>query len=612
MQTPPATGPQLTRRDFFVSAAIFVAALLVFWYSPISNDSDSRFTLLLSESLVTRGSFLLDNYGLPHNPPIENSGTHLDGVDYQIEIVDGHFYYFFPPGSSILSAPFVLAQDAAGKGVIKRGAWDDFREQGNQHFIASFLMAGLAAIFYLTARLLLPVGWSVVIASGGALGTQVWSTASRVLWNHTWGIALLGCVLWLLLARETGRRKLPPVLLATLLSWSYFVRPTNSLFIIGITVYVLCCQREIFVRYALTGAAWFAGFVVYSWDHYGAVLPAYFRGARLASKTLAEALAGNLVSPSRGLLLFVPVVLFVVYLPLRYWRHRVCPRLLVLAASVSVCHYVAISSFVPWYGGTCYGPRYTTELVPWMVLVAILGVAAALRRREDADVRHSPAGWRATLTAGGVLLLLSVFVNGRGATSVAARSWSRFPATVDRDPSRVWDWRYPQVLAGWVSPPLPDVFPVLATGQRVGFGKEQGRRFQYEGWLESEPEWCWSTERRATLIFAGEGPAPQSLSLRLAPYVFGKRLTQQRVTIRLNGQAVGDLVASGVEPSDYRLAVPAGAWQARNRLTFDLPDATAPVSVGDGRDERLLGIELYWIEFDGPEGSSPATEPLTP
>ena len=140
---------------------IFVVALLVFWYSPVTFDSDSRYTLLLSESLLHRGSFGLDDYGLQRNQPLPYSATVVNGQDYQIEIVDGHFYYFFPPGSSILSAPFVLVQDAVGKGVIKRGNYDFFRERGNQHFIASFLMAGLAAIFYLTARLLLPVGWSV-------------------------------------------------------------------------------------------------------------------------------------------------------------------------------------------------------------------------------------------------------------------------------------------------------------------------------------------------------------------------------------------------------------------------------------------------------------------
>ncbi|MBE7210896.1 MAG: hypothetical protein INR65_07730, partial [Gluconacetobacter diazotrophicus] len=463
-------GSRLAGRDWVVSAALFVAALLVFWYSPVLIDSDSRYTLLLSESLVTRASFLLDGYGLPHNPPIHYSEAILDGDDYQIEIVGGHFYYFFPPGSSILSAPFVLAQDAAGKSVVKHGDWNGFRERNNQHFVASFVMAGLTAIFYLTARLLLPAGWSALIALAAAFGTQIYSTASRVLWNHTWGTALLGCVVFLLLASETRRRRLPPVLLATLLSWSYFVRPTNSVFILSITVYVLLFHRAIFLRYAVTGAVWFVGFLVFARDHYDAWLPPYFRGSRLNTSTLGEALAGNLIAPSRGLLIYVPIALFAVYVPLRYWRHLAHRRLLVLGAVASAFHYVTVSCFLPWFGGGCYGPRYTTELVPWLVLATVLGVEAARRRHAESGLTRSPAGWRAALAVAGVLLFVSVFVNARGSLAVATRSWNRYPETVDKAPWRVWDWRYPQPLAGWIDPPLPDPFPVLTVGQPVFFG----------------------------------------------------------------------------------------------------------------------------------------------
>ena len=574
---PPtdAPSPPVWRRDLLVSVALFVVALLVFWYSPVAYDSDSRYTLLLTESLVSRGSFSLDGYDLPRHPPIRYSGTLLNGRDYQIEIVGDHLFYFFPPGSSILSAPFVLAQDAFHRGVIKRGAYDPNRERGNQHFIASVLMAALAAIFYGTARLLLPVGWSAVIALGGALGTQIYSTASRVLWNHTWGTALLGCVVALLLARETGRlRRLPPVVLATLLSWMYFVRPTNSVYIVAVTVYVLCYHREIFLHYAVTGAAWFAGFVAYSWDHYGAWLPPYFRGSRLQTTTLAEALAGNLIAPSRGLLIYVPVVLFAVYVPLRYWRHRVCPRLLVLAAAAGAFHYVIISCFVPWFGGGCYGPRYTTELVPWFVLATILGVTAARRRHAEAGLPRPPADWRAALAAGGVLLTLSIAINARGAISTATRMWNRHPETVDRQPGRIWDWRYPQILAGWVHPPLPDSPPVLNAGQPVAFGKNQGRRYQLEGWNGSEDEWCWSAGQHAALVFAVPGSAPGTLRVRFASYVHPPEVPRQRVKITLNGQTVGEFNPEDAVMRDYRLAPPAGAWRERNVLAFDLPDST--------------------------------------
>ena len=605
----PVPAPRLARKDGLVSAALFVAALLVFWYSPVLIDSDSRYTLLLTESLVTRGSFLLDGYGLPHDPPIHYGEAILDGDDYQIEIVGDHFYYFFPPGSSILSAPFVLAQDAVGKGVIKNGVWNGYRERGNQHFAASFLMAGLTVIFYLTGRLLLPLGWSAVIALGAAFGTQIYSTASRVLWNHTWGTALLGCVVFLLLARETGRlRRLPAVLLATLLSWSYFVRPTNSVFIVSITVYVLWFHREIFLRYAVTGALWFAGFLVFARTHYDAWLPPYFRGSRLNTSTLGEALAGNLVAPSRGLLIYVPITLFAVYVALRYWRGLAHRRLLVLGVAASAFHYVTVSCFLPWFGGGCYGPRYTTELVPWLVLATILGVEAALRRHAQAGLARPPAAWRATLAVASVLLFLSVFVNARGSLSVATRSWNRYPETVDKAPWRVWDWRYPQPLAGWINPPLPVPFPVITTGQPVFFGQDKGRVYQYDGWQDGENQWCWSLGGQPKLLFALQGPTPQTLRMRFMPYLHAPQRTQQRVKILLNGQTVGEFTPTEEKMHDYQMPLPAGVWQAHNTLAFDVPDATAPASVHDGQDLRALGIALQSLELDGPEGS-PAPSP---
>src|SRR5438876_970106 len=134
--------------------------------------------------------------------------------------------------------------------------------------LAAFIFC-LTLILFLTARLILPPGWSVLVALGGALGTQVYSTASRALWSETWGIFLLGLVVLLLVAYETGRHRFHPVLLASLLSWSYFVRPTFVLAILAITFYVLIFHRRFFLSYALTGAAWFSGFIYYSWSHFG-------------------------------------------------------------------------------------------------------------------------------------------------------------------------------------------------------------------------------------------------------------------------------------------------------------------------------------------------------
>jgi hypothetical protein len=307
-------------------------------------------------------------------------------------------------------------------------------------------MAALATIIYFTARLLVARGWSILIALGSVLGTQVWSTASRALWADTWGIFLLGFVVWMLLAHETGRHRIRPVLLASLLAWTYFVRPTYSIPIIAITLYILIYHRALFIRYALTGAAWFTLFALYSWYYFRQMLPNYYRAGRLTFETFQTALAGNLVSPSRGLLVFVPVIIFIAYLLLRYrkeLRHR---RLVVLCLSIIAIHLIAIAGFSPWWGGHCYGPRYTTGLVPWFVLLSILAIKARLEWQEKYETKEVPFNRKAEWALGGVLLFCSLFINAKGAMSPRTGKWNFLPVNVDQHPERVWDWRDPQFL----------------------------------------------------------------------------------------------------------------------------------------------------------------------
>ena len=90
----------------------------------------------------------------------------------------------------------------------------------------------------------------------------------------------------------------------------------------------------------------------------------------------------------------------------------------------------------PWR----YGPRYLTPLVPWLVLLAALGLRALLERRAP--------GMRIELAAGAVLLACSVLVQARGAWAQETWRWNSTPNDVSLHPERVWSWRDPQPLAG--------------------------------------------------------------------------------------------------------------------------------------------------------------------
>ncbi len=429
---------------------IFASTYLIFLFSPVQQPADSNYSMLVSQSLIHHRTFALDHYRIPGLNATRNKYKYMSNSSvYQLELINNHVYYYHAPGSSVLAVPYVALMNALGvSAATPDGTYDPAGEIRIETGLASLLMATLAVVFFATSRLLLPVSWSAVIALGGALGTQVWSTATRALWFHTWAIFLLGIIVLMLVAQETNRRRLNPFVLASLLSWMYFVRPTSIIPILAITIYVLAFHRQLFIRYAATGAAWFGAFVVYSWHHFGQVLPNYYLlGSELNFDTFWVGLAGILVSPSRGLLVFVPSLLFVAYLLIRYRRNIQLMRPAALAGSAVVLHVVLMSTLSTWWGGFCYGPRYMTDIVPWFVLLAILGVRAMLASYDEEPVKNSGTAWKIQIAAGGALLAASVLINARGALSPATAMWNVIPASVDEHPERVWDWRRPQFLA---------------------------------------------------------------------------------------------------------------------------------------------------------------------
>ena len=444
------------RAELLIAAGLFVLSILIFWASPVRQIADSNYSMLMSQSLLYHHSFMLDGYAIPRLQPTVQSKwfrtrpyTYNGKETYQIQVVDDHLYYYLPPGTSVLSMPLVALMNAFG--ISASNADGTFNLEGEtviELCIAAVLMAGLTVIFYLTGRLFLSRSWSVLIALGAALGTQVWSTATRALWSETWGILLMGIVILMLVRHELGLHRLRPVLLASLLAWMYFVRPTNSIPILAVSIYLLLSQRKIFSWYVITGLVWLAGFVAYSWYHFHDWLPHYYLYAQFGLSTFWVALAGNLISPARGLLIFVPVVVFVFYLLVRYRRELEHRRLAVLSLAVIFAHLLLISCFSFWVGGASYGPRYSTTLVPWFVLLSILGIKAMLAARTADAGKTRAFARRAELAAGGVLLFISVFINAQGAIFQSTYNWNAGPPDVGIAFERVWDWKDPQFLMG--------------------------------------------------------------------------------------------------------------------------------------------------------------------
>src|SRR2546423_75890 len=121
---------------------IFILTLLLFMFSRVHQVADSSYSMLLSQSLVSHGSFTLDKYAIPRYEPQWFGYYFRNGPIYQLEVARGHLYYHLPPGSSVLSAPFVAALNLFGISPANRdGTYNPNGEVKIEAALAALLMA---------------------------------------------------------------------------------------------------------------------------------------------------------------------------------------------------------------------------------------------------------------------------------------------------------------------------------------------------------------------------------------------------------------------------------------------------------------------------------------
>ncbi len=90
-------------RDHLIGLSLFLALFLVFILSPVRHIADSRFSMLVSLSIIEHQTFQLGNYKIPY--VTQQDLTKSARLPYQIQIIDKKPYYIFPYGGAVLSVP---------------------------------------------------------------------------------------------------------------------------------------------------------------------------------------------------------------------------------------------------------------------------------------------------------------------------------------------------------------------------------------------------------------------------------------------------------------------------------------------------------------------------
>jgi hypothetical protein len=314
--------------------------------------------------------------------------------------------------------------------------------------IASLLMALAAVLVQLIASQRLPWSQALIITGVFAFCTSVFSTASRDLGQHGPSVLMLCAALWML--SRAHRFPSSAAWAGLFVALSYVMRPTNSIAVLLLTALVAIRHRRFLPAYLALAALVAIPFVAWNLSVYSSVLSPYYRPERIlpASGTLfLEAAAGNLVSPARGLLIFSPVLLFAAWgfvLELRGTRARVEAAIVGL---IVLLHWLTVSSFPHWWAGYSYGPRYMTDLSPYLCVLLI----PVVEKLFSAELPVRRRRWLRAAFA--VTVCFSAFTHSMGAASWATVDWNGRPADVDTHPSRIWDYSDPPFARGLAQHP---------------------------------------------------------------------------------------------------------------------------------------------------------------
>jgi hypothetical protein len=141
---------------------------------------------------------------------------------------------------------------------------------------------------------------------------------------------------------------------------------------------------------------------------------------------------GNLFSPSRGLFVFSPVLVFALAGAGIKIKQRTFNALDVALVLIILSHYYVISSINTLYGGWCFGPRLFTEVIPFFIYFLLYFL-------QWLTGQHKGIFKKVLIVFAILTIVTSFFINFRGATRPSTFMWNATP-DIDQHPERIWDW----------------------------------------------------------------------------------------------------------------------------------------------------------------------------
>jgi hypothetical protein len=144
------------------------------------------------------------------------------------------------------------------------------------------------------------------------------------------------------------------------------------------------------------------------------------------------------------LLVYTPWTAFAFWGAARLWKEKSFAWSRGLLVALAAVFVVQVSGG-DWWGGWCFGPRYQTDLLPFLAWF-LIPVWTSMRARAVLRLAFAAT------------LAIALWVQVVGAFYYPAGNWDGSPVSVDVEPQRVWDWSDSQLERSWsVGPASPSL-----------------------------------------------------------------------------------------------------------------------------------------------------------
>lgn len=348
-------------RDPFL---LFIISIFIFMANGVSiySSDDMIPTSVLPFSIFRHMDFDVGRYIF----------TEGQAIPYYIKQSLHGYVSTSPIGAAITASPFYFLYTLfGGEASIKAGAILG-------KISASTIAALSGAAFYI---LLKKLGKNrlnrILFTLLFAVGSETFSISSQSLWQH--GPAVFWFVIFLIILVDIVNKKYNSskngYLLGASAGMVFLTRPAD---IILIAPFLLLLLRREHWRYIVKFIVGFAPIFIlnifYNYYYFGSYTSSGYGSTEKVvdyfSYPTFNGILGNLFSPSKGLFIYMPWAL-ISFLWLtkvttkEFYKTIYAPALLVLFPYI-----ILYAKFFQWPGGNSYGPRYMTDLVPVLALLA--------------------------------------------------------------------------------------------------------------------------------------------------------------------------------------------------------------------------------------------------